>query len=406
MPATCRLGRFLAPYWWWAILAPLMMVLEGAMDLLQPRLLQHIIDAGVVPGNMTVVMQTGVWMAIMATIGLGGGLSELSDAIIDVMSLTMASMLILRLSRAEASAVRIQEVLESEPEVKDKPGALADFTLQGEVVFDWVNFSYNGADCQEDPDPVLKGISFVAKPGQTVAIPGATGSGKSSLIQLIPRFYDVCSGQVTIDGVDVREFDEAALRGKIGIALQESILFSGTIRDNIRYGRLDATDEEVIAAAKLANADQFIHRLPQDYITPLSERGSNLSRGQRQLLAIARAILADPASLILDEATSSVDTRTEKPIQEAMRRLMAGRTSFVIAHRLSTICDADQILVIDGGRIIERGKHEELLARQGFCHHLYTSQFRASARRVANEEEAPAIASVARPAALLAQSGS
>jgi ATP-binding cassette subfamily B protein len=219
-------------------------------------------------------------------------------------------------------------------------------------------------------------MSFHAEPGKTVALVGPTGAGKTTMINLLSRFYDIQDGAIRIDGVDLRAYNKASLRLRLGVVLQDTFLFSESVMENIRYGRLDATDEEVIAAAKLANADQFIRRLPQGYGTELSERGSNLSQGQRQLLAIARAILADPGILILDEATSSVDTRTEQHIQEALLRLMEGRTSFVIAHRLSTIREADTILVINDGEIIERGTHHELLAQQGFYHHLYMSQFR------------------------------
>lgn len=576
MPATRKLGRFLAPYRWWAILAPLMMVLEVAMDLLQPRLIEHIIDAGVTPGNMTVVVQTGVWMVIVAAIGVGGGVGctifailagqgfgadlrstlfgkvqgfsfgnldkietgrlitrltndvtqvteavmmllrvmvrvpllmvgslimavltspqlallfvvlipavavvliwiinrafplfsgvqqrldslntvmqenlagirvvkafvrarheinrfhHANDSLMDqnllavrttaltmpmmmlflnlgvvaaiwiggvqvtagnmqigqvvaflnylmqsLMSLMMVSMLILRLSRAEASAVRILEVLESEPEVQDKPGALAEFTLQGEVVFDRVNFSYNGAGSKVDPDPVLKEISFRAEAGQTVALLGATGSGKSSLIQLIPRFYDVCSGQVMIDGVDVREFDQAALRSKIGVALQESILFSGTIRDNIRYGRPDASDEEVIAAAKIAQAHDFITRFPNGYDALIGQRGVNLSGGQKQRIAIARAILIQPQILILDDSTSAVDVETEARIQEGLTHLRQRSTSLMVAQRISTVLAADKILVLDDGRIVAEGTHDELLAASPIYREIYESQ--------------------------------
>ncbi len=223
---------------------------------------------------------------------------------------------------------------------------------------------------------MLKQVSLHAEPGQMIALVGPTGAGKTTIVNLLTRFYDVDSGAIRIDGMDIRSVKKDDLRRKLGLVLQDNFLFADTVMENIRYGRLEATDEEVIAAAKLANADQFIHRLPQGYQTVLAERGSNLSQGQRQLLAIARAILADPDILILDEATSSVDTRTEKHIQEALLRLMQGRTSFVIAHRLSTIRDADQVLVINGGEIIERGTHESLLAQGGFYHHLYMSQFK------------------------------
>jgi ATP-binding cassette subfamily B protein len=242
--------------------------------------------------------------------------------------------------------------------------------IAGEVVFEEVSFAYT-------PDaPVLKQVSLHAHPGETVALVGPTGAGKTTIVNLLTRFYDVDAGRILLDGADIRTLDRYALRRQLGIVLQDTYLFTGTVLENIRYGRLDATDEEVYAAARLANAEQFIHRLPHGYATLLSERASNLSQGQRQLLAIARAILANPRILILDEATSSVDTRTEQQIQEAMLRLMTGRTSFVIAHRLSTIRNADQILVINHGEIVERGTHATLLAQRGFYYDLYTSQFR------------------------------
>jgi ATP-binding cassette subfamily B multidrug efflux pump len=227
--------------------------------------------------------------------------------------------------------------------------------------------------------PVLKDVSLRASPGQTIALVGPTGAGKTTMINVLSRFYDIQGGAIYVDAHDIRHVQKASLRRQLGIVLQDNFLFSESVMENIRYGRLDATEEEVVAAATLANADQFIRRLPQGYDTELSERGSNLSQGQRQLLAIARAVLADPGILILDEATSSVDTRTEARIQEALLRLMKGRTSFVIAHRLSTIRDADNILVINDGRIIERGTHDELLAQRGFYHHLYMSQFKGNA---------------------------
>ena len=227
--------------------------------------------------------------------------------------------------------------------------------FKGDVVLDDVSFSYVPGT------PVLKHVSLHALPGQTVALVGPTGAGKTTIVNLLMRFYEVDGGSISIDGVDIREIPKEDLRRQLGIVLQDTYLFTGTVLDNIRYGRLDAGEDEVKAAARLANADQFIHRLPQGYDTLLSERGSNISQGQRQLLAIARAILADPAILVLDEATSSVDTRTEQHIQEAMLRLMAGRTAFVIAHRLSTIREADQILVLRHGEIVERGRHDELL---------------------------------------------
>jgi len=221
----------------------------------------------------------------------------------------------------------------------------------------------------------LEGVSFTARPGQTIAIVGPTGAGKTTIINLIPRFYDVRDGTVRIDNIDVRDVTMESLRKQIGIVLQDTFLFSTTVMENIRFGRPGASDEEVITAAKYAHAHEFIERLPDGYQTVLGERGSGLSQGQRQLLSIARAALANPRILILDEATSSVDTRTERLIQQALDELLQGRTSFVIAHRLSTIRHADMLLVLDQGKIVERGKHEELLAQKGFYYNLYMSQF-------------------------------
>jgi ATP-binding cassette, subfamily B, multidrug efflux pump len=219
--------------------------------------------------------------------------------------------------------------------------------------------------------PIIKDMSLEAKAGQTVALVGPTGAGKTTIINLLTRFYEIESGRILIDGKDIRQVKKADLRRNLGIVLQDTFLFADTVMENIRYGRLDASDEEVMQAAELADADHFIRQLPQGYHTMLTERAGNLSQGQRQLLAIARAILADPSILILDEATSSVDTRTEARIQKALLRLMEGRTSFVIAHRLSTIRDADRVLVIRSGEIVEQGSHQELLDRKGFYHHLY-----------------------------------
>jgi ATP-binding cassette subfamily B protein len=224
--------------------------------------------------------------------------------------------------------------------------------------------------------PVLKNVSFTAQPGQTIAIVGPTGAGKTTIMNLLPRFYDVTGGSVRVDGMDVRKVRSESLRRQIGIVLQDTYLFNTTVMDNIRFGRPGASDEEVFAAAKLAHADTFIERLPEKYQTILGERGSGLSQGQRQLLAIARAALSDPRILVLDEATSSVDTRTERLIQEALVTLLKGRTSFVIAHRLSTIRNADMVLVVNNGEIIERGKHTQLLEKKGFYYNLYMSQFR------------------------------
>lgn len=240
---------------------------------------------------------------------------------------------------------------------------------QGRVDFQNVVFGYN-------PDKIIiHNFNCSVKPGQTVAIVGPTGAGKTTMVKLLMRFYDVNSGAILVDGSNVRDFNRSELREIFGMVLQDTWLFKGTIMENIRYGRLDATDEEVIQAAKAAHAHHFIQTLPGGYQMELNEDASNVSQGQKQLLTIARAILADNKIMILDEATSSVDTRTEQQIQKAMNRLMEGRTSFVIAHRLSTIRDADLILVMKDGDIIEQGKHEELLAKNGFYAELYNSQF-------------------------------
>ncbi len=274
------------------------------------------------------------------------------------------------IQNAIAGAERIFTILDEKPAVVDKPEAKAMTEIKGKVEFNEVSHEY------EDGVPVLNKVSFTAEPGQTIAIVGPTGAGKTTIINLLPRFYDVTHGSVKIDGVDVRDVTAESLRQQIGIVLQDTFLFSASVMENIRFGRPDATDEEVYAAAKLANADSFITRLPEKYETVLGERGSGLSQGQRQLLSIARAALADPRVLILDEATSSVDTRTERLIQKAFDALLQSRTSFVIAHRLSTIRNADQILVLKDGQIIERGKHDELLNKKGFYYDLYMSQFK------------------------------
>jgi ATP-binding cassette subfamily B protein len=324
--------------------------------------------------GLALVAGTGGWMAVqgLATVGTIASFvnytRQFGRPLNDIANLYNA------IQAAVAGAERVFEVIDEGQEV-DAPGAQPLGEIRGDVVFDDVSFSY------EPGVPVLKHVSLHAAPGQVVALVGPTGAGKTTIVNLLTRFYDVDSGWIGVDGRDIRQITTEDLRRRLGIVLQDSFLFAGSVMDNIRYGRLDATDEEVVAAARLANADQFIHRLPHGYATPLSERGGNVSQGQRQLLSIARAILADPSVLILDEATSSVDTRTEQHIQEAMLRLMAGRTSFVIAHRLSTIRAADQILVVNHGEIVERGTHDSLLAQRGVYQRLYASQFRATGSR-------------------------
>ena len=273
------------------------------------------------------------------------------------------------LQSAVAGAERIFGILDTQPDVVDVPGAAEMPAIQGEVAFERVTAEYL------KDQPVLCDVSFTAKAGQTVAIVGPTGAGKTTIINLIPRFYNLVSGQIRIDGADISQVTRASLRKQIGIVLQDTFLFSDTVMNNIRFGRPEATDEEVYAAARLSRADEFIQRLPKGYETVLGEHGAGLSQGQRQLVSIARAALADPRILILDEATSSVDTRTERLIQAALETLLKGRTSFVIAHRLSTIRNADQVLVIEDGQIVERGKHDELLAKRGAYYNLYMRQF-------------------------------
>lgn len=271
---------------------------------------------------------------------------------------------------AIAGGERIFDFIDTPADVTDKESAQQMATITGRVRFEQVWAEYNPGE------PVLRGVTLEARPGETIAIVGPTGAGKTTIINLIPRFYDVTSGRVSIDGADVRDVTRHSLRQQIGLVLQDTFLFSDTVLNNIRYGRPEASDEEVMAAAKLSHADDFIKNLPDGYQTVLGERGSGLSQGQRQLLAIARVALTNPRILILDEATSSVDTRTERQIQKALEQLLAGRTSFVIAHRLSTIRNADQVLVLQAGQIIEQGKHHDLLALKGFYYNLYMSQFR------------------------------
>jgi ATP-binding cassette subfamily B protein len=274
------------------------------------------------------------------------------------------------IQNAIAGGERIFTILDEKPAVMDKPAAEEMPEIQGTVEFIEVSHEY------EQGVPVLDKVSFSAEPGQTMAIVGPTGAGKTTIINLLPRFYDVTHGAVKIDGIDVRDVTAESLRRQIGIVLQDTFLFSTTVMENVRFGKPSATDDEVMDAIRLANADSFIERLPEKYQTVLGERGSGLSQGQRQLLSIARAALADPRILILDEATSSVDTRTERLIQKAFDQLLEGRTSFVIAHRLSTIRNADMILVLKDGQIIESGIHDELLAKEGFYYELYMSQFK------------------------------
>jgi len=270
---------------------------------------------------------------------------------------------------AFAAAERVFELLEVAPSVSDALNAKTMLPIQGKIEFDEVSFQY------EEDQPVLEKVSFTANPGQMIAIVGPTGAGKTTMVSLLARFYDVTNGAVRIDGVDLRDVTQKSLRSQMGIVTQEPFLFSGTIMENIRYGRLNASDEDVSAAAVAANADDFIRRLPKGYENEVGERGKLISQGQRQLISIARAILANPRILILDEATASIDTRTEVLIQSALQKLLKGRTSFVIAHRLSTVRSADQVLVISDGLISERGTHSQLIAQNGIYADLYQRQF-------------------------------
>ena len=326
-------------------------------------------------GNFFVIVLAGLgsWLALQNLVTVGMIATFISYGQNFINPLRQIANLYNSIQAALAGAERVFDILDTPPEVMDAPDAIALPAVQGNVRFDHVDFSYVPGT------PVIKNMSLEADAGQIIALVGPTGAGKTTIINLLNRFYDIQSGKIEIDGKDIRDLRKAELRQKLGVVLQDTFLFSDTVMENIRYGRLDASDEEVIEAARMADADHFIRLLPEGYQTVLSERANNLSSGQRQLLAIARAVLADPAILILDEATSSVDTRTEARIQKALLRLMEGRTSFVIAHRLSTIRDASKVVVINDGEIVEQGTHQQLLDMRGFYHNLYLSQFKGQA---------------------------
>jgi len=322
--------------------------------------------------SIAVVAGLGGWLALQGTVTVGIITSFIFYSRNFVQPLRQLAELYNSVQSALAGAERIFEVVDTKPEITDKIDAKQIVEIQGDVVFDNVDFSYVPGVS------VLKNMSFHAKPGQIVALVGPTGAGKTTMVNVLGRFYDIQGGSIRVDGVDIREVTRWSLRKQLGTVLQDNFLFADTVMENIRYGNPAATNDDCIKAAKLANADQWITRLPNGYGTMLSERGNNLSQGQRQLLAIARAVVTNPKILILDEATSNVDTRTEKRIQEALLRLMEKRTSFVIAHRLSTIRKADQVLVIRDGEIVERGTHDSLLKAEGFYYNLYNSQFRGT----------------------------
>jgi len=274
------------------------------------------------------------------------------------------------IQKSLAAAERVFDILDTEPDIKDMPGAVALPAIEGHVALEHLSFAYSPGQY------ALRDVSLEVKPGQTIAIVGPSGAGKTTIANLLPRFYEATEGSILVDGKDIRTVTMQSLRQQIGIVPQETVLFNGTVYDNILYGRLDATHEEVIAAAKAANAHNFIDRMPDQYQTHIGERGAKLSGGQRQRISIARAILKDPRILILDEATSALDTESEKLVQQALDKLMIGRTSFVIAHRLSTVQRADMIVVLDKGRLVEQGTHSELLALGGLYSTLYQVQFR------------------------------
>ncbi len=330
---------------------------------------------------MMIVMNAGIVAALwLGGVNVNAGSMQVGQIIafinyltMTLMSLMMLSMIVMRISRAEASAVRIHEVLDSEPAIENKDDAIMNSEAVGRVEFEDVTFSYG----EHEEEPVLTSVSFTAEPGETVAVMGATGSGKTSLVHLIPRFYDVDSGRITVDHMDVRDMDKAALRSKVGVAMQESVLFSGSIRDNIRYGRPDASDEQVIAAAKMAQAHDFITGFPEGYDSVVGQRGVNLSGGQKQRIAIARALLTQPAVLILDDSTSSVDMETEALIQEALSRPENIQTKLVVAQRISTVLGADKILVLEDGKVAALGTHEELLRTSPIYQEIYDSQIDA-----------------------------
>ena len=321
--------------------------------------------------GMVIVIWAGGLQAIRGTMTVGQIVAFTNYLLTTMTPLVMMTQLSQTWANGIASAKRVNQVLDEIPEVQDQSGAIElPPTTPGRVVYENVDFHYNGAS----DEPVLRRVDLVAEPGETVAILGATGSGKSSLVNLVPRFYDVSSGRVTIDGVDIRQLQQDSLLANIGVVPQESVLFSGTVKDNIRYGRPDASDEEVIIAAKAAQAHDFIMELPQGYDTHVEQRGMNFSGGQKQRLAIARALLLHPRVLILDDSTSSVDVETETRIQDALEGQQYNHTSFVVAQRISTVLNADKIIVMEHGRVVAQGTHKELMKSSKIYQEIYASQ--------------------------------
>lgn len=323
--------------------------------------------------DVALVALAGGWLSIRGTVSVGTVATFFIFARMFARPLNQFAQILNMALQANAGATRVFEILDEEPEIVDRAAAHDVDTVDGHVVMDHVDFSYVPGV------PILHDVSLVAKPGQKVGLVGPTGAGKSTIINVITRYYDIQAGDIRLDDSSIYDVTTTSLREQVGMVLQEPYLFSDTVMANIRYARLEATDEECIEAAKAASADGFITRLPDGYETVLSGGGSNLSQGQRQLITIARIVLANRPVLILDEATSSVDTRTEKALQEALTTMMKGRTSFVIAHRLSTIRDSDVIVAINEGRVVDVGSHDELMAARGFYHDLYMSQFRGGA---------------------------
>ncbi|WHY00664.1 ABC transporter ATP-binding protein [Neobacillus sp. DY30] len=320
--------------------------------------------------GFAIVAVTGGFLAVENMITVGAIASFITYSRQFVRPLNDLAQIFNMLQSGVAGAERVFEILDEQEEPEDLQDAVVLDKPKGHVVFENVSFGYRG------DVPIIKNVSFESDIGSSTALVGPTGAGKTTIVNLLTRFYDVTEGGILLDGRDIREYTRDSLRSCFGFVLQDTYLFSGTIKENIKYGKPDARDEEVINAAKMANADAFIKRLPGQYETILSENGGNLSQGQRQLIAIARVILAKPAVLILDEATSSIDTRTELHIQEALLSLMEGRTSFIIAHRLNTIRDADRIMVIENGKIVEQGSHGELMDTQGRYYHMFFNQFK------------------------------